>query len=129
MAIFDKILRKEPKKKEPTKAATEVRVPERSSHSHGVKLAAGIGVISSPHITEKSSLGVQRGTYVFRVREGSNKVAIRKAVAERYGVTVVSVNIVKQHGKKRRVGRREGTKSGFTKAVVTIRSGDSIEIE
>lgn len=126
MAIFDKILKKEKQEKRPEKTR-EADAPR--SAAKDINLGAGIGVIASPHVTEKSVAGAERGAYVFRVREGSNKVAVKKAVAERYGVTVVSVNIVKQHGKKRRIGRREGMRSGFTKAVVTIKSGEAIELE
>lgn len=84
--------------------------------------------IKFPHITEKSTNLANFNKYVFRVLSGANKIEIAKSVAGFYGVTVESVNIINIHRKKRFLRRREGYKSGYKKAIVTLKQGDKIEI-
>lgn len=81
--------------------------------------------IVSPHISEKSSM-LGGGRYVFKVADGANKNLLKGAVEDRYGVEVKSVNIVAQRDKKRSRGRIVGIKSGFKKAVVTLKAGQTI---
>jgi large subunit ribosomal protein L23 len=66
--------------------------------------------------------------YVFKVYENVNKPQIKKAVEGIHGVDVVSVKIIKSPKKKRRLGRIEGFKKAFTKAVVKIKEGQKIEV-
>ena len=84
--------------------------------------------IKFPHITEKSSNLANLNKYVFRVLPDANKIEIAKGIAGFYGVKVESVNIINIHRKKRFLRRREGYKSGYKKAIVTLKQGDKIEI-
>jgi len=84
--------------------------------------------IQEPHISEKSTYLAGKNQYVFRVHPQANKPEIKKAVEGIYHVTVLSVNIVTIPKKKRRLGRTEGFKKGFSKAIVTISEGQKIEI-
>lgn len=86
-------------------------------------------VIKEPHISEKASyLAERQNQYVFEVVNGSNKIEIKKAVEGVYGVSVLSVNIIKIPHKKRRIGKTQGFKKAYTKAVVELKKGDKIEI-
>ncbi|MDO8486305.1 MAG: 50S ribosomal protein L23 [Candidatus Staskawiczbacteria bacterium] len=85
-------------------------------------------VIKEPHISEKATMLSESNRYIFKVYPNTNKIEIKKAVEGVYGVNVLSVNIVKIHKKKRRLGKVQGFKSGYTKAIVKIRDGQKIEI-
>ncbi len=68
--------------------------------------------------------------YVFIVDNSANKQEIGLAVEQIYAkqkVKVVAVNTVTTKPKRRRVRGREGFKPGFKKAIVTLKSGDTIE--
>ena len=81
-----------------------------------------------PWITEKSHQEMAQNKYVFRVSADSNKVSVKRSVEDLYKVTVLTVNIVNIHPKKRIYGRTTGFKSGFKKAIVKLKEGDKIEL-
>lgn len=85
-------------------------------------------IIKEPHISEKATILSESNRYVFKVYSNTNKIDIKKSVEGVYGVDVVSVNIVKIPKKKRRLGKVQGFKSGYTKAIVKIQEGQKIEI-
>lgn len=86
-------------------------------------------VIQKPHVTEKSSDDmVGRNAYHFRVPTDANKVEIRQAVEQLFGVKVVSVNTINSPTKSRRRGWIAGRTKAWKKAMVTLREGDSIEV-
>ncbi len=85
-------------------------------------------VLVNPLVTEKSTVLNAQNQYVFKVAPGSSKNEIKKAVRDLYGVKVERVNIINLPGKSRRVGRNQGFRSGFKKAVVSIAAGQTIEI-
>ncbi|MGC8972128.1 MAG: 50S ribosomal protein L23 [bacterium] len=83
-------------------------------------------VIIRPIITEKSSILKELGKYEFVVSPFANKIEVKKAIEDIFGVKVKKVNIIKQKGKKKRMGIFEGKTSGYKKAVVTLEEGHSI---
>jgi len=87
-------------------------------------------LIVRPIISEKSVDAAEQGKYLFAVSGRANKVSIRQAIESLYGVNVVKVNISKIQPKIRLVGRgRQITKrSEEKKAVVTLKKGQSIDI-
>ena len=85
-------------------------------------------VILRPMITEKSTILQESGKYVFQVAPKANKVEIRRAVQETFGVKVLDVNITKTRGKTKRYGPRVKKRPDVKKAVVTLRRGDRIQI-
>jgi len=85
-------------------------------------------VLVEPMITEKSHQLMTENKYVFQVTDSANKRQVAEAVKEMYNVTVVKVNVVSIHPKKRVYGRTIGWKSGFKKAIVKLKEGDKIEI-
>ena len=86
------------------------------------------GVVREPHISEKSTNLSQENKYVFKVYSNTSKPEIKKSVQGIYGVDVIAVNIIKIPKKKRRLGRTEGFKKGFIKAIVTLKEGQKIEV-
>ncbi len=86
-------------------------------------------IIVQPLITEKSMLGTENGKYSFRVDKTANKIEIARAIEQVFNVKVESVNTMTVKGKKKRVGKHpEGKSADWKKAIVTLRSGDKIEI-
>ena len=85
-------------------------------------------VLKRPLITEKTADLSMLNKYIFVVGDGANKNEVKKSVESLYGVSVMSVNIVKVPRKKRHRGRVMGWKAGFKKAIVTVKEGDKIEI-
>ena len=85
--------------------------------------------IVRPIVTEKSSAAYQdRSEYTFEVHPDANKISIKQAVEQLFGVKVTGVWTSNQRGKTRRVGKTTGTRANWKKAIVKLREGDTIEI-
>jgi large subunit ribosomal protein L23 len=87
-------------------------------------------VILEPILTEETWARMEEGKYAFRVALGANKVQIRKAVEELFGVHVVKVWTANRKGKPRRdrLNQLHGRTSRWRKAVVRLADGDRINI-
>ncbi len=86
-------------------------------------------IIKKPHISEKTTrLTKEQNAYVFIVNENANKIETKEAVEDMYDVNVEKVRMVKIPSKKRRLGRIEGFKKGYKKAIVWVEEGQTIEI-
>jgi large subunit ribosomal protein L23 len=86
-------------------------------------------IIKRPIITEQSIEGVESRKYVFEVARDANKIEIKKAVEEIFGVEVTKVNTMNYQGKKKRQGVFVGRRPAWKKAVVTLKEGSkAIEI-
>ena len=88
-------------------------------------------ILKSLRLTEKSNLqSAEIGQYTFDVFKDANKYAINSAVEKVFDVSVTRVNIINQKGKPTR-NRKTGKsnyKSDYKKAVVTLKTGDTIEV-
>jgi len=87
-----------------------------------------LDVLVRPLVTEKSTLLQEEDKYVFQVTRKANKVQVREAVEDVYGVKVRSVNITMNRGKVKRYGPRWVKTPDMKKAIVTLRQGDRIRI-
>ena len=85
-------------------------------------------IIIAPVVTEKSVTLMADKKYTFKVDKNANKIQIAKAVEEIFGVKVAKVNTISMKGAKRRMGRFEGYRSDWKKAIVTL-TADSKTIE
>lgn len=87
-------------------------------------------VILRPVVSEKSYGLLDHGTYTFIVAPGSNKIEIRQAVEEIFGVNVVKVNTLNRPGKRKRNRRQPtfGRRADTKRAIVTLAEGQSIPI-
>jgi large subunit ribosomal protein L23 len=92
-----------------------------------------MGIIIKPVITEKQTAITEKmpNRYGFRVSPDANKLEIKKAIEDMYGVTVVDVNTSNYAGKQKSRYTRSGVISGrqtsFKKAIVTLKKGDTID--
>ena len=81
-------------------------------------------IILRPIITEQSTEHVDLKKYVFAVARGANKIEIKNAVEEIFGVSVDKVRTLNMKGKRKRMGRYpEGSRSDWKKAVVKLTDG------
>ena len=85
-------------------------------------------VLRRPLVTEKNTSLQAQNKYAFEVDRSANKSQIKQAVEKAFNVKVTAVNVILVPGKERRVGRRVLMSSSRKKAVVTLRSGDKIQI-
>ena len=84
-------------------------------------------ILVRPLITERTTQLMAEGKYVFVVAKAANKIEIAKAVAEVFKVKVAKVNTVNVTGKKKRMGRTEGKRPDYKKAIVKLAPGETIE--
>lgn len=85
-------------------------------------------IIKRPVLTEKSYAGIPAKTYTFEVMKSANKVEIKRAVEEIFGVKVESVTTAIIKGKLKRQGRTQGHTPDWKKATVRL-TADSKSIE
>ncbi len=90
-------------------------------------------VLVRPVLTEKVNGQMETaGRYAFVVDKRANKLEIKKAIEEFYGVKVQDVNtlVVPAKAKSRftKAGLLKGHKSSYKKATVTLAEGDSIDL-
>ena len=77
-------------------------------------------IILAPVVTSKSNEGTPNKKYTFKVLPDANKIQIKAAIEQIYKVKVASVNTVNYDGKLKRMGRNEGRRPAYKKAIVTL---------
>ena len=141
MGILDKFSRK---KKAPAKAAPKAKKAEEKAvkadasatpaaqQARGPLAREGAGdayrILLRPVLTEKTSLLQAHGQYTFAVANDATKVDVARAIRDLYGVKPVQIRIVNVEGKMVRFGRSQGREKRVKKAVVTLKSGDSLAV-
>ncbi len=86
-------------------------------------------LIKKPWVTEKSGLMKNADKYVFMVASYATKPEIKKAIKEIYKVEALAVNMVNRPPKRKRFGSGlKGSQEGYRKAIVTLKSGQKIDI-
>ncbi len=84
-------------------------------------------LIRGPIITEKShSLREASNKLTLKVDVKANKIEIRKAIEDLFKVKVLAVNTIHLKGKRKRLGRNEGVRPDWKKAIVTLAPGEKI---
>ena len=111
----EKLKKPEEKKEKRTKKASD-------------RSALPFSVLKESVISEKVTMLEGENKYVFKIFPGFNKNNVKRAIEEVYNVKVKKVNIIKMPGKKIRLGRTEGERPGYKKAIVTLSKGEKIEI-
>ena len=85
-------------------------------------------LLVTPRVSEKAAGLASKGTYVFMIPLSANKVEVRKAIEALYGVHVMAVRTVRGVGKRSMRGRIAGQRANWKKALVTLKSGEKIEL-
>ncbi len=89
-------------------------------------------IIKKPVITEKmTAISEKLNRYAFIVDVRANKLQIKQAVQDLYGVQVAAVNTMRYEGKLKsrytKAGMIEGRRDAFKKAIVTLAKGETID--
>ena len=87
-------------------------------------------VIDTVRLSEKATLLQETNNeYVFKVDRRANKLEIKRAVEQAFGVKVIGVRTANYSGKRKRVRRSdEGKTASWKKAMVRLKDGDSIDL-
>ena len=92
-----------------------------------------MGIIIKPIVTEKQTMITDKmpNRVGFRVSPDANKLEIKIAIEELYGVKVIDVNTMNYSGKRKsrytKSGVVTGKETSFKKAIVTLKEGDAID--
>ena len=89
-------------------------------------------ILIKPILTEKATDESElRNSYTFIVSKDANKIQIKKAIEESYGVSVIKVRTMiygaKSVTKYTKRGIQSSKKGAYKKALVTISEGDRID--
>ena len=85
-------------------------------------------VLRAPKMSEKTlSLKEEANQFAFEVDQRANKIQIKESIEKSFKVSVLKVRTMNVRGKKKRLGRYQGLKSSWKKAIVTLKEGDTIE--
>ena len=95
-------------------------------------MPSNMEIIKKPVLTEKASLLTEKlNRYAFKVDPKANKIQIKQAVEQMFGVTVLEVNTMVVSGKAKSRYTKAGFVSGRTnkykKAIITIKDGETID--
>ena len=120
-----KIVKKPEKRPEKRPEKQEAKIPKAEKKSIPTQ---AYKVLKGPQVTERASGLTAQNQYVFKVWPKANKVQVKKAVEEVFGVDVLGVRIINVPQKRRRLGRTQGFRPGYKKAVVKIKEGQKIEV-
>lgn len=85
-------------------------------------------VLIGPMLTEKGALLKEKDNKVlFKVATSANKIEIKNAVEGNFKVKVERVATIMCKGKKKRMGRHEGKRPDWKKAIVTLKEGEKLD--
>lgn len=107
-----------------TEATEEAGEETTKSHKH---MKANDTLVHSL-VSEKSATGESMGVYTFVVQAKANKIEIKKAVKDMYNVMPTKVRVLNVEGKDTRFGNKQGKRSSWKKAIVTLPKGKTINI-
>lgn len=85
-------------------------------------------VLMTPVFSEKATDLASIRKYVFKVKKDVYKGQVAMAVEKIFSVKVDKINIINIHPKKKNFKQRKGVRSGFKKAIVTLKEGYSLDL-
>ena len=85
-------------------------------------------ILKRPLITEKSNLLKEEiNQIIFEVDKKANKIEIKEAVEKLFKVNVIKVHTINMQGKIKRLGRSQGKRPDWKKAIVTLKEGERVD--
>ena len=84
--------------------------------------------ILSPLVTEKSTNLSEQNKIVFKVPSKANKKNIKNNIEKIFKVNVTKVNIINKQNRTKLTRGRKVKVSGFKKAIITLKKGQSIDL-
>tara|TARA_X000001036_G_C20427826_1_gene703864 strand:- start:464 stop:757 length:294 start_codon:yes stop_codon:yes gene_type:complete len=93
-----------------------------------MKKINSVDSIIQPIITEKATILTEQNKTVFKVNKFASKSIIKKNIEKLFKVNVIKVNIINLKSKKKFKQGKISIKSGYKKAIVTLKKGQSIDL-
>jgi len=87
-----------------------------------------LDTIISPTITEKATSLSSFNKIIFKVDKGANKGSIKRSIEKTFKVNVIKINTINIKGKNKLVRNKKAFKSGYKKAIITLKKGQSIDL-
>ncbi len=87
-----------------------------------------LDTIISPTITEKATSLSEFNKMVFKVHKGASKDSIKRSIEKIFKVNVIKINTINLRGKTKLVRGKKTKRSGYKKAIVTLKKGQSIDL-
>ena len=87
-----------------------------------------LDTIISPNVTEKSTSLSEFNKVVFKVSKNANKKSIKKSIEKIFKVNVIKINTINIREKIKMVRNKKAYKSGYKKAIITLKKGQSIDL-
>ena len=87
-----------------------------------------LDTIISPNVTEKSTSLSEFNKVVFKVSKNANKKLIKKNIEKIFKVNEVKINTINIREKVKMVRNKKAYKSGYKKAIITLKKGQSIDL-
>jgi large subunit ribosomal protein L23 len=87
-----------------------------------------LDTIISPNITEKSTALSEFNKIVFKVHKGASKSSIKRSIEKIFKVNVVKINTINLKGKTKIVRNKKTSKTGYKKAIITLKKGQNIDL-
>ena len=87
-----------------------------------------LDTIISPNITEKSTSLSEYNKVVFKVHKGANKNSIKKSIEKIFKVNVIKINTINQRSTIKMIKNKKTLISGYKKAIITLKKGQSIDL-
>ena len=87
-----------------------------------------IDSVKHPIITEKATVLSEQNKTVFQVHKSASKDIIKKNIEKIFKVKVIKINIINTKQKQKIKQGKLSTKSGYKKAIITLKKGQSIDL-
>ena len=87
-----------------------------------------LDTVISPNITEKSTSLSKFNKVVFKVHNGATKNSIKRNIEIIFKVKVIKVNTINLKGKIKMIRNKKSFKSGYKKAIITLKKGQNIDL-
>ena len=87
-----------------------------------------LDTIISPNVTEKATSLSEFNKIVFKVNKRASKKSIKKSIEKIFKVNVVKINTINLKAKSKMVRNKKSFVSGYKKAIVTLKKGQSIDL-
>ena len=87
-----------------------------------------LDTIISPNVTEKSTSLSEFNKVVFKVNRSASKNVIKRSIEKIFKVNVIKINTINIKGKNKFVRNKKAFKSGYKKAIVTLKKGQNIDL-
>tara|TARA_A100000164_G_scaffold267710_1_gene239516 strand:- start:49 stop:342 length:294 start_codon:yes stop_codon:yes gene_type:complete len=84
--------------------------------------------IITPFVTEKSTNLSEQNKIVFKVPSKANKKNLKKNIEKIFKVNVTKINIINKQSRLKLTRGRKVKVSGFKKAIITLKKGQSIDL-